>query len=44
VGVAAGWKKQRPMEKRTVTEAKRISKEAFLTGLTIIYKGDMHIR
>ena len=42
--MAAGWKKQRPMEKRMVTEAERISKEVFLTGLTIIYKGDTHIR
>jgi hypothetical protein len=42
--VAAGWKKQRLMKKRTATEAERSSEEAFLTGLTTIYKGDTHIR
>ena len=33
--MAAGWKKQRPMEKRMVTEAERISKEVFLSTRTI---------
>jgi hypothetical protein len=37
--VAAGWKKQRPMKKRMVTEVERsLEKKRFLTGLTITYR------